>query len=382
MRICRIDITGVRVPARPGSVHSADIRDSLDTTALSHAVDGSYQFDDVTKLIYRIHTDCGVVGIGESYRSVDVGLVTRIAQSLIGEDPLSLNLQSLPMPVCREYDGFEVAICDLVGKIKGVPVNWLLGGSYRSKVRSAFWSGRRTSNDAAKAAKQALAEGYDTIKFKVGPEDDPAAWCEAIRKACDDKIMVSLDPNQRWGHPSQVKRFLRRLERTGIVLALEDPVPRWNLDWWRELRATSDIPLALHIHLPYYHQGQSPTDLIRAIKAEALDYVNVGGGLFAFHRLASMAATAGIQCWHGSEVDLGILEAGYLHAAASVPNCTLPSDIFGELVREDDLIIHPLEYDGKGSFVVPEGPGLGVELDLESLEKYRVDVPGLGESVE
>ena len=87
--------------------------------------------------------------------------------------------------------------------------------------------------------------------------------------------------------------------------------------------------------------------------------------------MADIADAAGIPCWHGSEVDLGILEAAYLRACAAAKNCTLRSDIFGELVLENDLIIEPLEI-REGRARVPQRPGLGVELDLDSLEKYRV----------
>ena len=87
--------------------------------------------------------------------------------------------------------------------------------------------------------------------------------------------------------------------------------------------------------------------------------------------MADIADTAAIPCWHGSELDLGILEAAYLHACAAAWNCVLSSDIFGELVREDDLIVEPLEIKN-GRVSVPQRPGLGVDLDLSALEKYRV----------
>jgi len=102
-----------------------------------------------------------------------------------------------------------------------------------------------------------------------------------------------------------------------------------------------------------------------------VDYFNFNCGIANFVRMADVADAAGIPCWHGSEIDLGILEASYLHACAAARNCTLRSDILGELVREDDLIRAPLEIKD-GRFRVPQKPGLGVELDLDALEKYRV----------
>ena len=84
--------------------------------------------------------------------------------------------------------------------------------------------------------------------------------------------------------------------------------------------------------------------------------------------MADIADAAAIPCWHGSELDLGILEAAYVRACAAARNCVLGSDIFGEL---DDLIVEPVEIQN-GRVSVPQRPGLGVDLDLSALEKYRV----------
>jgi len=92
--------------------------------------------------------------------------------------------------------------------------------------------------------------------------------------------------------------------------------------------------------------------------------------MFAFVDLAHAAALDGKSCWHGSEVDLGLLEAAALHACAAAPQCTIPSDLFGELVREDDLIEPGIRI-ADGHARVPEGPGLGVEVDRAALEHFR-----------
>src|SRR5258708_6512897 len=80
-------------------------------------------------------------------------------------------------------------------------------------------------------------------------------------------------------------------------------------------------------------------------------------------RMSAVADLAHIPYWHGSEVDLGILEAAYVHSAAAAPGCTVPSDIFGRRIREHDLLATPLQLEGEW-VQVPSGPGLGVELDL------------------
>ena len=76
-----------------------------------------------------------------------------------------------------------------------------------------------------------------------------------------------------------------------------------------------------------------------------------------------------VPVWHSSSCDLGIYDAAYTHSCAAAPNCTLPSDILGYL-RKDDLVVTPIEI--KDSYaIVPQTPGLGVELDEEAAKKYR-----------
>jgi muconate cycloisomerase len=87
--------------------------------------------------------------------------------------------------------------------------------------------------------------------------------------------------------------------------------------------------------------------------------------------MASTAELAGVSFWHGSEVDLGILEASYLHKAAACANCCLPSDIFGRLVREHDLLVQPLQFEGRFALVSSK-PGLGVDLDEDALTHYMI----------
>jgi muconate cycloisomerase len=99
--------------------------------------------------------------------------------------------------------------------------------------------------------------------------------------------------------------------------------------------------------------------------------LNLGGGMVQFVRNAAIAHAAGIPCWHGSGVDLGIMELSYLHAAAAARNCVLGSDFVGSWTREDDLILEGLHFED-GYAIVPQKPGLGCELDLEAIERYRI----------
>jgi muconate cycloisomerase len=126
---------------------------------------------------------------------------------------------------------------------------------------------------------------------------------QAIRDAGGADFSVVLDPNQRFENAASALRIARDLENFGGIV-FEDPVPRWNIAWYRFLREKTSIPIALHIHMPYAAHGQSAQELIAAIKSDAIDYLNIGGGLAGFVKLAYVAELAGIPVWHGTEVDL------------------------------------------------------------------------------
>ncbi|MBV7340197.1 hypothetical protein KFU94_70725 [Chloroflexi bacterium TSY] len=106
--------------------------------------------------------------------------------------------------------------------------------------------------------------------------------------------------------------------------------------------------------------------VINTVKREATDVMNLNGATSEF---VAMATTAGIDIWHGSGVDLGLLDASYVHAAACAPTCTLGSDIVGHFIREHHLLRTPLRF-ADGHVHLPQEPGLGVELDMEALQRY------------
>lgn len=373
MKIASLQLDEVVVRAKPDSVNSPELNHPLHMLPHGGKAAWSVQFDEIPKLILRLETDAGITGIGEFYRGVPIAAVADLAQCLLGADLTSLNLQALPLPSGRLYDGFETAILDAVGKMRNVSVSELLGGRYRDRVSCGYWTGHRTIEDAARKAKEGQDKGFDCIKFKCAHTDPVAEWCAAIREACGPSFRVILDPNQRFENVPTARQKAAELAEIGNVLCLEDPIARWDLESLAMLRQMVPIPIALHVSLPYQEMGyQYPTDVLRAVRLEACDYFNFNGGCFPVKRLATIAELTRKPFWHGSEVDLGILEASYVHKCAACESATLPSDIFGELVREDDLIATPLHIEA-GTVQVPEGPGLGVELDLDALTRHRTN---------
>lgn len=371
MKITNIQLDEVLVRARPDSINSPELDHPLHMLPHGGRAAWSVQFDEIPKLIIRIQTDEGITGVGEFYRGVSIHSVLEIAEGLLGAEFADFNLQALPVPAGRLYDGFETAILDAVGKQRGIPLYEILGGKYRDTVYCGYWTGHRTVADAARKAKEGQDKGFDCIKFKCTHTDPVVEWCEAIREACGKDFKIILDPNQRFENVPTARKLANELAEVGNVLCLEDPIARWDLESLAKLRQQIAIPLALHVAIPYNEMGyQHPTDVLRALRLDACDYFNFNGGAFPVKRMATLAEVARKPFWHGSEVDLGILEAAYVHKCAACEAATLPSDIFGELVRTDDLITEPLSFSGS-QVSVPTGAGLGVELDLDALERHR-----------
>lgn len=368
-RIKALYFEEVVVPAHEGVINSDGLDKPLHMLPSRGKPGWSVQFDTLPKVILRLELENGVIGLGEFYRDHSWSVLETVAHSLIGLDVSEICLQSLPIALCREYDGFECAIWDAAAKCLGVPLHRLLGGAVRDKVCVGAWSSHRHTSEVGVWARGYQDQGFDCIKFKADLEDDLTGLCSEIAQHAPG-MKIILDPNQRFENLGEAKRIARQIEGIGNVLLLEDPMPRWMLQDFARLRTMTSIPIFLHVSLPYILQGQRPYDAVNALQHGAVDGFNFNAGLAKFQQLDNVAHTANLPCWHGSEIDLGILEAMYVHQAAAAPSCTLPSDIFSRMIRQHDLLKKPLNV--TPPFVaVPTGPGLGVELDRDAMEKFK-----------
>ncbi|NBB19856.1 muconate lactonizing mandelate racemase [Runella sp. CRIBMP] len=363
-----IKATEVVVPAKPGSLNSEEVIDKDAAFAQKFLTGERWtEFANQPKWILEITLKNGLTGIGETYRSASKELLYEAMQTFVGQDVLKLNWRRLPVNDQRIYEAFETAVLDLVGKILNVPIAQLLGGAYRDRIDCFGWTGRRTPEDAAQKAFEAMQKGHKAFKFKCSDEDPVRLWTEEIKKKCGDGIKILLDPNQRWTDVDTTLKLMEGVEKD-IMLGLEDPILHADVAGFKYLRETLGIPMYRHISLPY---TQDIRDIIAFVRADAVDGYNFNGSAYNCVLLAEIAHLEGKSCWRGSEVDLGISETMGLHIAAASINCTVPSDIFGELVREDDLLVQPIRFEN-GAALVPQGAGLGVVLDREALEKYKI----------
>lgn len=371
MKIVQFTCFEVMVPTHSGVIESEGINKPLHKLPVGASAGWSFQFDQVPKLILKMELEGGLIGWGECYRGHDWNMIQGIAERLLGMNIEALCLQRLPFTFCREYDGFECAIWDAYAKLHDMRVVDLLGGPLREKVKIGAWSSHRNVEEIGDLVAGYANMGYDCIKFKTDLEDDVVAWCQVIKETAPN-MEVILDPNERWLHAADTRKRLDGLSEVGNVLCLEDPIPRWQLKEYAKLRNYSSVPIALHVSLPYILHGQRVKDAIMALKEEAVDGFNFNGGLAKFQQLTNVAAAAELPCWHGSELDLGILEAMYIHSSAAAPTCTWPGDIFGRLIRTHDCLKTPIKMEAPYAYL-PEGKGLGVEPDEAAINEFLTD---------
>jgi muconate cycloisomerase len=364
MKITAVEVWTVVVPTIPGRVHSPEY---VPETG----------WDQVPKHILRLDTDTDLYGIGETGRGMPIEQVREGARKLLGRDPETLTLQNIyaepadgsehALEIGRgpAYDAFEMAVCDLVGRARGLPVHALLGGAVRSRVRADYWIGHQTPEDGKRSVARALEQGFHGVKIKCRAQEPMYERLKAMRDVAGPEFKVTVDPNERFYTAEQTITLAEQLAPLGNVEVFEDPIPKSDIEGYEKIKAAIRLPVAMHLG--------NGAGVIRALQAAAgkgvVDCVNLGGSLFGFLRNAAVAAAAGLPCWHGSGNDLGIMDTSFVHAAAAAPNCTMASDFVGSWTRADDLIVVPIPFID-GFVPTPTKPGLGCEIDFQALGRY------------
>ncbi len=334
-------------------------------------------------VIVKVFTDEGIVGIGEAspvprwaeetQGSIMYVLENMIGPSIIGMDPFQFDHVNEKMDSLMQRNIFakaavDMALYDIAGKYLHTPVYNLIGGLYRKSIPLAFVTGIKTFREAQKDIEQALQDGFKTFKVKVGNNIlEDIDLVSKIRKCIGDNLEITVDANAGWGTREAIEA-INRLDEFYLG-AVEQPVQRWNIDGLREVKNSVRPAIMADESLFDLH------DALMLIKHEAADifntYVSKGGGMSNNQKVVAVAEAAGIPCLLGSMIELGIGTAAGLHFVAATKNVCLPNYIVGTLMHKDDVIKEKFELKD-GCLEVPDGEGLGITLDDEKIEKYRV----------
>ena len=364
MKIVDVRIHKLIVPMKPDTVHSPGVEDKL--CAPDPVTGRSLNFWEFPKWIIELVADDGTVGLGEPRRGDLYEPLKEYADLIIGMSLAELPLGNLPLPHGDDYESYiiyeayEMAWLDLLGKHLGVPIHHLLGGKLIDRVPIDYWMGRADPEESARRTQLAVGLGFSGVKMKCKLGDPIAERVAAVRQVAPHFSIV-LDPNERFDNPAGAMEVSRSLKEFDRVI-FESPVPQDRLDWYQLLRQKIPHPIALHL--------TSLSELLAALRTDAADYYNLLGPLKEFSEWAKLTRAAGCPTWRGTGMDLGVRDMSSVHCAAAA-GCQLPCDMIGNVFREDDLIKEPIVIED-GSALVPDLPGLGVELDMDAVDKYRV----------
>ena len=312
---------------------------------------GDYRERPIT--LIKVFTDEGIYGLGEGGRGG--AEFERVEAEWVGVDPLSVNLTA-------GGGAIYMALYDIVGKALNVPANKLMGSKHWEAVPVGWWSPPLEPAEFAAMAETGARRGFKTHKLKARPWNI-VETVELMTKAAGPDYAIIVDPNFTFETLAASLRLAGELERYNIQ-AFEDPfqyLPGWHQ--YHHFRRHSTIPLAPHI--------ADPKMIMSAIRADAADMFNTAGEVERVKANASIAESAGMPVWlQVVGLGLGISGAYGTHVHSVIPNATIPSDSL-HFTRENDMIDGALTPED-GFVKVPETPGLGVELDMAAVEKYRV----------
>ena len=306
--------------------------------------------------ICRVTTDAGLVGIGETLVNYSWAPVTEATVArVMGGNPFELMWDD------SLGAGLQIALFDVAGKAAGVPVYRLLGNKVRDWCPVAWWSIDMPPEDMAAEALRAVELGYTAHKQKARPYFDVIAQVEAVSKVVPKYFRIELDFNELLLNAGSAVPLLKELDSFANVAMYESPVPQVDVDGNRRVRSQTRTPIALHVGAP---------PLATAIQQDICDGFVVGGGVSSLLRQAAILSAFNKQFFL-QVVGTGITASLALHVGAVATHASWPAVSCFNMYSHQ-LIQEPIRVVG-GYSRVPEGPGLGIELDMAAIEEFRTD---------
>lgn len=372
--------------------------------------DANYTMATKPALLVEVETDQGVVGLGEAAHfggpmaSTAQVIENELRDYLVGQD--AGNIEYLwEMMHRRSYkharggiviaaiSGIDIALWDLRGKQAGLPL-WKLLGGYRSQVPAyatgGFYAEGKGVKELVDEMEAYVAHGFKAVKMKVGRNPgielsplrvmDNRGRCEvsqaedlervaAVRKAIGSDILLMVDANGAWDVATAVK--MGRAMEPYDIYWYEEPV------WPDDVSGSVEVAQKVGIAIAGYETcSYGIVDFNKYIKARAVHFVQPdvawAGGLTESLKIAHMAQAASLPVAphiHGSAVAV----AAAVHLLGAVRNGSMAEMVFPAHALMTDLVKEPLEVNHDGVIELTDKPGLGIELDLDVLEKVRAD---------
>lgn len=343
-------------------------------------------------LVVKVYTDEGIVGIGEAHTSpyvlkqvIDAPMshvsAIGLKEVILGEDPTNIEYLWEKMyaksrvfgrrgAAIHALSAIDIALWDILGKALNQPVYKLLGGSFRQEIPAyASDLAYETAEESVEAVLRYQADGFRAAKFGWGPLGQSVKsdlkQVRQLRQAVGDDFDIMVD----LGMPVEYSYALalgRGLEEQGVYF-LEEPLSPDDLQGYRALSDALDMRVACG------EKEQTRWEFRALMETAGVDVVQPDiarvGGLTEARRIATLAGMYGKtvipHCWSSD-----ILVAASLHFIATLPYCPYFEYcvLDGPLRREVCTETIPCV---DGMVKIPQGPGLGIELNEDTLQRYR-----------
>ncbi len=341
-----------------------------------------------TMVIIRLTASDGIEGIGEattigglsygeeSPEGIKLTIDTYLAPALIGQDATNINAAMLKLnKVARgnrfAKSGIETALLDAEGKRLGVPVSTLLGGAVRTTLPVLWTLASGDTNRDIEEAEMLLAERrHNVFKLKIGRRSvrDDVAHVAKIKAALGERAKVTVDVNQAWNEVDAAFG-IQALEAAGIDL-VEQPTPREQRGALARLTARFVVPIMAD------EAVTGPEDALELVRGACADVfalkIAKSGGIFGMMRTAAVADAAGVSLYGGTMLEGSIGSIASAHGFSALPQLAWGTELFGPLLLKDDIVTaRPLYRDF--DLHLPQGTGLGLQIDEDKLAFYRRD---------
>lgn len=368
MKITRIETFPVCVPLRPER----------------RMVSALGRHDRSQYVLVRVATDAGIDGVGEATvmprwsgetmwgaRAVIEQVLTPV---LLGVDPCDTAEVDARMDQAAVDNWFakaavEMACWDIAGKEVQRPVFELLGEAVRPPaIRCRFSMGAYDPDRARRRAAELVAEGFDTIKVKVGTRAaEDVERVRIVREVIGPERDLVIDANGGYDAATAI-RVAEQLADCRIGL-FEQPTPRGDFAALAEVRRTTGLKvMADDICFDL-------ADARECLWHDACDVISVypgkNGGIGKSRHIAELAATHGVACSIGSNLELDVASAAMAHLVIACPNMQIeqyPGDLLGPSYHEVSIARNPLPITGP-IVTLPPGPGLGIDVDWATVER-------------
>lgn len=334
-------------------------------------------------LVIRLTTADGVRGYGEltptpSFygQTLDSALLILrelVAPGLVGTplDQLRPALAALDRKLA-ENPGIKVAVemagLDAIGRASGLPVSALLGGQRHATLPTVTIVAGDTPEETVEHARRAVRAGLRHLKVKFGthPIDEDFAMLKAVREAAGPSVQLCVDANQGYTVLEAVS-VARRLEAYDVT-HFEQPVDAHDLEGMARVARATRVPITAD------EAVFNERDIVALYRAGAAGSISIklakAGGLDRGRACLHLARSLGMHAFlSGKVAESSIATAAQLHVGATLDELTEVSGTAQYLAH--DVVREPL-WPVDGAYAVPQGPGLGVEVDEAALERHAL----------